>query len=240
MVQIYDDEIALSRATAHLIAESAARNIAEHGSFSIVLSGGQTPKHTYDLLAGSEFINNIDWNHVKIFFGDERYVPENDERSNYKMVKEALLKHVPLHPENIFPVICDTSAEADAMRYEIILKENFPGPFPRFDLVLLGLGENGHTASLFPHTNILGETAKWVSEVWIEDQQSFRISLTAPAINAAKQIVFLVCGSNKADVLNRVLHEERNTGLLPAQLIDPAEGELIWMVDRAAAIFLNG
>src|ERR1043165_2813523 len=231
MIRIFDDLQQLSRATAQLICDHAKKNISEQGSFSIVLSGGETPRTTYSMLTEIFFSDQIDWDRVKIFFGDERYVPQNDARSNFKMVNETLLRHVPIPNENIFPIPADSTPEEDAMKYEEILKKNFSTPFPQFDFMLLGLGENGHTASLFPHTNVLHEKTRWVKEVFIEEQKSFRITLTVPPINSSKQIVFLVAGKNKAQTLYNVLNGSRNPDQLPAQLI---RGEIIWMVDREA------
>ena len=234
MLKIFDNEIQLSESAAQFIADAAARNISEKGNFSLVLSGGETPRRTYQLLA-HKFSNAIEWENVLIFFGDERYVPKDDVRSNYSMANETLLNHVPILKENIFSIPTNSSPAEDALKYEETLKQIFHDSFPRFDLVLLGLGENGHTASLFPHTEILHEKKRWVKEVFIPEQNIFRISLTAPAINAAKQVVFLVTGEKKAAVLNEVLHGNFQPEELPAQLIKPVSGELIWMIEKTAS-----
>jgi len=235
LLQIFDDLQQLSRGTAELICDACQRNISEKGNFTLVLSGGETPRTMYEMLAGNFFRNLIDWKRVKIFFGDERYVPHDDVRSNFRMVNETLLNHVPVPRENIFPVPTGSTPEQDALAYEEMLKKNFSTPFPQFDLILLGLGENGHTASLFPNTNILNEETRWVKEVFVEEQKSFRITLTAPAINASKQIVFLVSGKNKSQTLHDVLNGKQDPQKLPAQLI---QGEIIWMADRSAGELL--
>lgn len=236
MIRIFDNLAQLSHATAQLICDAAKKNISEKGNFSFVVSGGETPRTTYELLSGNEFRNLIDWERVKIFFGDERHVPHTDKESNFKMVSETLLHHVPLPQQNIFPIDTDSTPKKDALKYEEVLKENFPHSFPHFDLVLLGLGEDGHTASLFPHTPVLHEHSRWVKKVSVEDQKNPRITLTPPPINAATQIVFLVSGKKKSKVLYQVLNGKKNPDELPAQLI---RGNIIWMLDREAASMLK-
>jgi 6-phosphogluconolactonase len=235
MLQVFDDLQQLSRAAAQLIYDSSKKNISENGSFSLVLSGGESPRTTYQILTEKFFRDTIDWKNMKIFFGDERYVPHDDVRSNFRMVNEKLLLHVPIPGENIFPIPTDSTPERDAVNYEAALKKNFFTPFPQFDLILLGLGENGHTASLFPSSSVLSEQTRWVKEVFVEEQKEFRITLTVPAINASKQIVVLVSGKNKSQTLYDVLKGKQNPRELPAQLI---QGEIIWMVDRDAAKLL--
>ncbi|MFI5135518.1 MAG: 6-phosphogluconolactonase, partial [Chitinophagales bacterium] len=164
MLKIYDDEIKLSESAAQFICDAAGKNILEKGNFFLVLSGGETPLKTYQLLANN-FHDRIDWKKVLIFFGDERYVPKNDVQSNFSMANEALLRHVPIPEENIFPIPTNSTPAIDALNYEKTLRQIFHESFPRFDLVMLGLGENGHTASLFPHIEILHEKTRWVKEV---------------------------------------------------------------------------
>jgi len=236
MIRIFDDLLQLSRASAQLISDASQKSISEKGNFSLVLSGGDTPRMTYELLAGNEFRSLIDWERVKIFFGDERYVPHTDKQSNFRMVSETLLHHIPIPPQNIFPIGTNATPKKDALRYEAILKKNFPHSFPQFDLVLLGLGEDGHTASLFPHTPVLHEQIRWVKEVYLEVQKKFRITLTTPPINASRQIMFLVSGEKKSRVLYQVLKGKRNPDELPTQLI---QGNIIWMMDREVAPLLN-
>jgi 6-phosphogluconolactonase len=235
MIRIFDDLQQLSYAAAEFICEASKKNISEKGSFSIVLSGGQTPRTTYEMLAGKFFRDQVDWKRVKIFFSDERYVSYDDERSNFKMVNETLLQHVLIPAENIFPIPTNSSPAEDALEYETTLRKNFLMPFPDFDFALLGMGENGHTASLFPYTDVLQEKTKWVKEVFVKELKKFRITLTAPAINASKQIVFLVSGQGKSQTLYRVLKERKNAQELPAQLI---RGDITWMTDREAASLL--
>lgn len=236
MIRIFDDLMQLSHATAQLISDAAKESISEKGNFSLVLSGGETPMTTYELLTGNEFRSLIDWERVRIFFTDERYVPHTDKRSNFRMVRETLLHHVPLHPQNIFPISTDATSKKDALKYEAVLKKNFPHTFPQFDLVLLGLGEDGHTASLFPHTSVLHEQSRWVKRVYLEEEKSYRITLTPPPINAARQKAFLVSGKKKSGAVYQVLKGKRNPDEWPAQLI---RGNITWMLDREAALLLN-
>jgi 6-phosphogluconolactonase len=236
MIRIFDNLQQLSHASAQLICDAAQKSISEKGNFSLVLSGGETPRTTYELLAGNEFRSLIDWDRVKIFFGDERYVPHTDKESNFRMASETLLHHVPLPQQNIFPIATDSTPKKDALKYEEVLKKNFPHSFPHFDLVLLGLGEDGHTASLFPHTSVLHEHSRWVKKVYDEDQKSYRITLTPPPINAAAQIMFLVSGKKKSRVLYQVLKGKKNPDELPAQLI---RGNIIWMLEQEAARLLK-
>jgi 6-phosphogluconolactonase len=235
MIRTYDDLDRLSNATAEFICEAAKRNITAKGKFTLVLSGGETPKETYFLLASRTFRDRIDWNKVFIFFGDERYVPHDNVNSNYHMADETLLVDIPIPDENVFAVPTDSTPGNDALIYEAQLKKIFPAQFPLFDLNLLGLGENGHTASLFPNTDILNEKTRWVKDVFVKEVNMERISLTIPAINSSKQIIFLVSGESKADVVNDVLNGIKNPEQLPAQFIQPVNGELFWFLDKAAA-----
>lgn len=235
MIAIFNDLEALSKATADFICKAAKKNIDAKGRFTLVLSGGETPKQTYFFLASREFRDRIDWEKVLIFFGDERYVPPDDVNSNYHTADEILLVEVPIRDENVFPIPTDSTPEKDALKYEAQLKNIFRGAFPSFDLILLGLGENGHTASLFPHTDILNEKTRWVKNVLVKELNTERISLTAAAINSSKQIMFLVSGENKANVVNNILNGKRNPEEFPAQFIQPSNGELFWFLDKAAA-----
>jgi 6-phosphogluconolactonase len=237
MITVFDNLEKLSRAAAELITERAVTAVAERERFLLALAGGHTPKRTYELLAAPPVRDRMPWANVHVFWGDERCVPPDDSRSNQRMVREALLDHVPIPPEQIHPIECSGTPRESAERYERELHEHLGGA-PRFDFILLGLGDNGHTASLFPHTPVLAERQRWAAEVHIDEQQIERVTLTAPVINQARTILFLVSGEKKATALQAVRHGSDDADSWPAQLIQPADGELLWYVDTAAAASL--
>jgi 6-phosphogluconolactonase len=236
-VRIFPDGAELARAAAEEFARRAGESIRARERFTVALSGGSTPRRLFTLLADAEqpFRDRIDWRAVQIFWGDERHVPPDHPESNYRMTRETLLDAVPIPTENVHRV---RGEEPDAARaadlYESELRAFFAG-VPRFDLVLLGLGPDAHTASLFPYTAALRERERWVAAPWIEKLATFRITLTPAVLNRAAAVIFLVQGGEKADALHAVLAGERDVDRFPAQVIDPREGELLWLVDRAAA-----
>jgi len=235
MIEVYPDLESLSRAAAALLVEQANRAVAVRGRFSVALAGGATPRRTYELLAAPPLKDQAPWDRVYVFWGDERCVPLTDPRSNARLAKEAWLDRVPIPGNQIHPMNCAPDPAAAARQYEAKLREFFGGQPPRLDLVLLGLGPDGHTASLFPSTPALAESDRWVAAVSVADQDLHRITLTAPLINQAAMVAFLVAGGAKAGVLRVVLHGPRDPARLPAQLIQPRHGELRWLVDLAAA-----
>jgi 6-phosphogluconolactonase len=239
MIWLYDDYEALSNAAAGIFVQQARQAAQTKGWFSAVLSGGQTPRRTYELLARPPYRDHVSWGQVHVFWGDERCVPHGDERSNTRMVRQALLDHVPIPSSLIHPIACSEVPSQGAKQYEAELHDFFGEQPPRFDLVFLGLGENGHTASLFPGTPVLAERERWVSEVYVAEQKLYRVTLTAPLINQAAVVAFLVSGAAKAGVLQEVLEGPADPRRLPAQLIHPREGELHWLVDRAAGSLLK-
>ena len=235
MIQVYPDLESLSRAAAALLVEQANLAVAARGRFSVALSGGNTPRRTYELLAAPPWVDQAPWDQVHVFWGDERCVPQNDPRSNARSAKEAWLDHVPIPGDQIHPLDCAQDPVAAARQYEAKLREFFAGRPPRLDLVLLGLGDNGHTASLFPGTAVLQEGERWAAAVYLAEADLYRVTLTAPLINQAAVVAFLVVGNSKAGVLREVLHGPRDPVRLPAQLIQPQNGELLWLTDLAAA-----
>ncbi len=235
MIKVYPDLESLSQAASALVVEEANRAVAARGRFCVALSGGSTPKRTYELLAGMPFKEQAPWHRMHILWGDERCVPLDDPRSNARMAKEAWLDHVPIPESQIHPMYCTGAPEEAARQYEAHLRQFFAGRRPRLDLVLLGLGDNGHTASLFPGTPVLKETVRWVAEVYVAEQDLYRVTLTAPLINQAALVAFLVAGEAKAGVLKEILHGPRDPDRLPAQLIQPESGELLWLTDLKAA-----
>jgi 6-phosphogluconolactonase len=206
------------------------------GRFSVAVAGGNTPKRVYELLASERYRGRTQWSSVHIFFGDERCVPPDHPDSNYRMVQESLLSHVPIPTVNVHRMRGEDDPPLSARLYEEELRAFFKAaPWPRFDLVLLGMGEDGHTASLFPNTAALREKKACVVANWVEQLGTFRLTLTVPAICHAAHIIFLVTGKAKAHRLHEVLSGPRDPERLPAQLIQPVNGSLEWLVDKAAA-----
>ncbi|HST53675.1 MAG TPA: 6-phosphogluconolactonase [Pyrinomonadaceae bacterium] len=236
-VQVFDDAEQVAREAANLFVRLSNEAVGERGSFSVALSGGTTPKRIYELLASDDYRTRVTWANVHIFFGDERTVPPDHADSNYRMANEALLSHVSLPPENVHRIDGVGDAAANASLYESEMRGFFGGgaEWPRLDLVMLGMGDDGHTASLFPGSEALAEDRAWVVANWVEKFSTWRITLSAPAINNARHVLFLVTGAGKADRLREVLKGERDTTRLPSQMIEPRDGTLEWFVDRAAA-----
>jgi len=239
VIEIYADRESMSLAAAELFARMADEAVRARGRFSAVLSGGETPRLMYTLLATQPIEGRIDWKRVHVFWGDERCVPPDDPMSNERMARHTFLDHVPISPEQVHPIHCDKSPPRAAARYEKFIRSFFERGEPRFDLVLLGLGGNGHTASLFPGSAVLEERDRWVAEVTVPGQGFSRVTMTAPLINLARMVMFLVSGSLKSRILHDVLEGPRDTTRFPAQLIQPEHGELLWMADQAAAAGLH-
>ncbi|RAJ10922.1 6-phosphogluconolactonase [Chitinophaga skermanii] len=203
--------------------------------FTFVLSGGNTPKALYALLAKAPYNQMIEWEKLHFFWGDERAVPYEDSRNNARMAFDVLLNHVPVNPENIHPMLTDREPEQSAKEYEATLHRYFKGQENTFDLVLLGMGDDGHTLSLFPGLPIVHENKKWASAFFLDAQDMYRITLTAPVVNLASCIVFLATGEGKALTLKSVIEGVYNPDVYPSQVIKPENGELHWFVDEAAA-----
>jgi 6-phosphogluconolactonase len=220
---------------AHLFVTLSAQAIANTGRFSVALSGGSSPKKLYELLASDAFKNKVEWASVYFFFGDERYVPQDDKDSNYLMVKTALFDPLEINNSNIFAVDTSKSPEEAAEDYTATIKKFFGDEPENFDLILLGLGDNSHTASLFPHTPVLHDTSVSVQSLYIEEVKMTRITFTAPLINQAHHIAFLVYGAGKAEAVHHILEDARNIEEYPAQLVNPVHGNVIWYLDDAAA-----
>jgi 6-phosphogluconolactonase len=234
-VKVFEDIETLSKAACERIIELCSKAIEEHGRFSIALSGGKTPEYLFNLLAQPEFSKQIDWLKVFVFWGDERYVPFDDKRNNSFIAKSLLLDKVEIPVMNIFRMPVNLPPVEAAMAYQNKIDEFFEQQAPRFDLILLGIGQDGHTASLFPGVPELHEKKRLVAEVHLAEQQMFRITMTAPLINQAANIIFLVSGKGKAPALKAVLEGPEDIDKYPAQLIKPVSGNLLWLVDAAAA-----
>lgn len=235
MIQIYNNTEEINTAAADLFVADAQKAIAEKGKFSVVLTGGSSPAGIYKLLASDNYKNKIDWSKVFIFWGDERWVPLNDDLSNAKMSYATLLSHVAIPSENIFEMYKDgVTPEEYAVTYEQSIRKVL-GEEGKFDLILLGMGDDGHTASLFPGEAVLDEQTKWVSAYYLEPQKMHRITLTAPLINKAEKIIVVAFGEKKAPALKEVTTGAYNPVTYPMQLIKPVSGELLFLVDKSAA-----
>ncbi len=238
-IRILADPQALAVFAASLFIQIAQVSIAQRGRFRLALAGGSTPRVLFQYLSQPTSILQIEWSAVQVYWGDERCVPPDQPDSNYLMAQQALLDHVPVPDGNIHRIFGELEPEIAASRYEDKLKKAFLGAkIPRFDLILLGLGDDGHTASLFPGSPALQETDRWVVSVEHHNPPLplvARISLTLPVLNAAANVLFMVSGAAKAGILREVLLDDRRSNPLPAQLIDPSNGRLVWAVDRAAA-----
>ena len=245
-VQVFADADELSDAAADLVVLRAAAAIASDGRFTLVLSGGSTPRRLYGRLASPRCRDRIEWAQVHLFWGDERCVPPADAASNYRMAREVLIDHVPIPPAQVHRIRGEADPATAAAEYEWTLRSILRGRDgqettpPGFDVVLLGLGRDGHTASLFPGKTAGRETTRWVVAEYVEPQAMWRVTLTPPLINAAQTVVFLVAGPDKAEALAAALEGPATPDVLPAQRIKPGGAGPLWMVDRAAAARLAG
>ncbi len=233
------DSDELSKDFAVWVTDYIGEKLQQQPRFTIVLAGGSTPKKLYRLLASDKFKHKIDWNKLHFFWGDERFVPFNDEKNNAKMAFDNLMSYVPVVKENIHNIRTDIEPERSATEYEKLLHQYFPDKNKTFDLVLLGLGDNAHTLSLFPGYEVVNEKRKWVKSFYLKEQKMVRITLTATVVNAAGCVVFLVSGSDKVVAVQHVLAGEYDPGLYPSQVIQPYNGELYWWIDEAAAAGLE-
>ena len=228
----------------------ATAAVNEKGTFSVVLAGGNTPKSFFDALtSANDYIKNIPWKHIQFLFGDERYVPADDVQSNYHMAYEHLFSKVPVNPDNVYRIPTEFNDPDDAAKdYERTLRKVFhieENAFPQFDLVYLGLGDNAHTASLMPFSDIVKHNAlpnndsQLVAALFVTESDAYRITLTPNAINHGKDIIFLVTGASKATAAWEVLEGKMEPERYPAQLIHSASGKTIWYLDQSAAQKLN-
>jgi 6-phosphogluconolactonase len=237
------DTAALARRAVEYLVEMTGEAVEAHGRARIAISGGSTPKATFELLAdpSQPWHRRMPWEMLDIYWVDERCVPPGDDLSNYRMTREALLDHVPLRPEQIHRIEGELEPEAAAAHYEQELRSSFgveSPEGPRFDLVALGLGADGHTASLFPHSEAIHETTRLVAANRVQQLEASRVTLTWPLINHSRSVFFLVSGQDKASVLKEVLTGPHDPERLPSQLIWPASGILTLILDKAAAALL--
>ncbi|MGE0127094.1 MAG: 6-phosphogluconolactonase [Blastocatellales bacterium] len=239
-ILICSDAAELAREAARRFAELANHFVNNAGRFSVALSGGSTPKAMFQILADKPYADALRWHSIFFFWGDERCVPPDHADSNYRTAYETLLSKVPIPRENIFRIPAeDEDHERAAASYSESIQKFFAGEQPHFDLVFLGMGADGHTASLFPGTVALRVNDRIAVANYVEKLQSWRITLTAKTINRARNIIFLVAGEDKAPALKQVIEGQRNSEKYPSQLIEPDHGSLLWMVDEAAASLLK-
>ncbi|MEO8711314.1 MAG: 6-phosphogluconolactonase [Parafilimonas sp.] len=238
-LHVYKNYDELCEHLADWMVEYICKTLATKERFSIVLTGGSSPKKLYSILASDAYKNKIDWSRANVFISDERFVPYDDERNNSHMIQNILLDKVAVDQAHVhFMQTENMSAETSANAYQEVLQHYFNKDQPTFDFILLGMGDNAHALSLFPgHAEVIEEKKKWCGYIWLEEENMYRITLTPPVVNAAKCISFLVNGSNKAKALNEVLHAAYDPLQYPSQIIKPANGELHWFVDEAA---MNG
>ena len=235
-IKVVADADELNRAAAVEFEDAVRAALQGQDRFTVSLSGGSTPRGLYAQLARDA--HKLPWNKIFFFWGDERHVPPDDKDSNYRMVRETLLAHAPIPPDHVFRMHTEESDAARvAEQYEQLIRQFFalkPGELPRFDLVLLGLGPDGHTASLFPGSSALNERSRLVAANWVQKFGHYRLTLTAPVLNNAAEVMFLVSGGEKTAALQSVLYSDAPAEQFPAKLVEPVNGRLIWLVDRAA------
>jgi len=237
-VQVFADAPAVAQALADLIIDVGQTAMADRGSFRVALSGGNTPRAAYRLLAEAPRSEALSWSDTFVYFGDERCVPPDDEQSNYRMATKAFLDAVPIPRANVHRIRGEIDPAAAAADYATILRTDLGDP-PRFDLMLLGLGPDGHTASLFPGTPPTTDDAALVRAVYASSQAMWRVTVTPQVINAARTVVFAVEGAEKAGILATVLEGPHDPTSYPAQIVAPESGRLIWLVDELAAAMLH-
>jgi 6-phosphogluconolactonase len=238
---VVTDTAALASRTAQEFCRLAAESIAAQGRFTVALAGGSTPKAAYGLLASETYRNQLQWEQIHVFWGDERHVPPDHADSNYRMAHEAMLSKVEIPAANIHRIVSEKEARQAADAYETTLRTFFglaEGELPRFDLILLGMGPDGHTASLFPGTAAVREKTRLVAATWVEKFNTFRITMTPAVLCHASHVVFSAGGGDKTETLRQVLQGDYQPDVYPSQVVKPTQGTLLWLVDEAAARLL--
>jgi len=241
MIEVLPDLEALSLRAASIFVSASKNSIAAKKRFAVAISGGSTPRRLYTLLGSEAYRDQVDWQHVHFFWADERCVPKDDEASNFRIAFDALLSKIALPQENIHRIKGEEAPDKAARDYEEEIRRFFgESERPGFDLIILGMGEDGHTASLFPGSKSLEETVKLAIPVYLEKPGKNRITLTLPVLNSADQILFLVAGPSKAAVLSEVLGEGEKKKGFPVGLVRPDHGSMIWLIDQEAVRKLGG
>ena len=237
-IRIFPDVAAIAQHAANIFVNAAKQAVKERGVFRVAMAGGSTPKTLYALLVSEPFRSQLSFDKMQLFFGDDRHVPPDHPDSNYRMVSENFVSKTPIRPEQVFRMKTELQdTERAALEYEQTLKTQFalkPGELPRFDLMMLGMGNEGHTLSLFPATTALRDNGRLVVRTWVGKLYTERITCTAPVANNSAAVLFMIAGADKAPALKAVLEGPYEPDQLPTQYIKPANGKLIFLVDSAA------
>jgi 6-phosphogluconolactonase len=238
-IHAYPSKEKLVTATAALVADCIEQAIQQNGLCNMALSGGSTPGGVFSLLASSPYRDRVDWCRLHLFWGDERMVPPEHQGSNFRMVQETLLDHIKIPDENVHRIRGEIAPEEAAAEYAELLHTHFKADLPCFDLILLGLGEDGHTASLFPETDAVEEYEKHAVAVFVPKLSAWRVTLTLPVFNAARKVLFLVSGKSKSEIVQRIMSNKQPDKELPATMVNPQNGEIHWMLDSEAMVLIN-
>ena len=238
-IHAYSNKEKLVTATAEYMVNSIGKAIQKNGLCSVALSGGNTPGGVFSMLAENPYRDRVDWSRLHLFWGDERMVPPEHQDSNFRMVQETLLDHIKIPDENVHRIRGEIVPERAAEEYSELLRGHFKADVPCFDLILLGLGEDGHTASLFPETDAVEEYEKHAVAVFVPKLSAWRVTLTLPVLNVAREILFLVSGRSKSEMVQRIMSIKQPAKELPATMVNPQSGELHWMLDSEAMVLIN-
>jgi 6-phosphogluconolactonase len=242
-IHIFPDSAAIAKRASEIFVETAKSAVADHGVFNVALAGGSTPKALNILLAAEPLRSSVAWDQLRIFFGDERHAAPTDPDSNFRMATETMLSKAPIKPSQVHRIMGEyPDTEKAAQEYEALLRAQFnltAGQLPRFDLMFLGMGSEGHTLSLFPGTKALHDNGRMVMRNWVGKLYTERVTCTAPVANNSALVIFMVGGADKAPALKAVLEGPHEPEQLPSQLINPRNGKLLWLLDTAAASMLS-
>ena len=238
-IHAYPNKEKLVAATTELAANCIEQAIKQNGLCNMALSGGNTPGGIFSLLASNPYRDRLDWSRLHLFWGDERMVPQEHQDSNFRMVQETLLNHIEIPDVNVHRIRGEIAPEKSAEEYAELLGVHFKEDLPHFDLILLGLGEDGHTASLFPETDAVDECEKYAVAVFVPKLSAWRVTLTLPVLNAAREVLFLVSGRSKSEMIQRIISMKQPAKELPATMVNPQSGELHWMLDSEAMVLIN-
>ena len=238
-IHVYSNKEKLVAETTERVIDSIEKAIQKNGLCNVALAGGNTPGGVYSMLATNPYQGRVDWGRLHFFWGDERMVPPEHQDSNFRMVQKTLLDHIKIPDVNVHRIRGEIAPEQAAEEYASLLNDHFKADLPEFDIILLGLGEDGHTASLFPETDAVEECEKHVVAVFVSKLSTWRVTLTLPVLNAAREILFLVSGKSKSEIVQRIMSIKQPAKELPATMVNPQNGELHWMLDSEAMVLIN-